>query len=127
MISKTCMIRVLPGLEIHHDLILATWYLGEKEYETARSLLGEAKDIVDQTLKAKLMDEKVAQRITAGVNYTLVALDNKDYEKAKESVAIPSDSAVNHALQQAVKCEVSEPLRKNIEMRERLEAMWGEG
>ncbi len=126
MISKACMVRVQPGLQIHHGLILATWYLNEKDDEVARAMLVDAKRAVDQALNAELMKKEVAQRITAGIDDTIAALEAKDYEKAKELVEVPSDSAVNHALQQAVKCEVFEPLRKNIEMRKRLDAMWGE-
>ncbi len=105
MISGSCAIRVEPSLRVYDTLTLAAWFLSEKDDEAARFLLDETKDIVHQALNAELIKKEVAQRITAGIDDTVAALEVKDYEKASARVLPPMSFSRDYALQQAVNCE----------------------
>jgi len=125
MISKGCRIRTQPGEDIYSELILAEWFVSEGD-DVARDFLSLIKTTVHEALKAETMEEKVAQAITAGIDDTVAALDNKDYDKAYDSVVLSKSIALDEAMQQAVKCEVWEPLRKHLEMRKKLDKAFGD-
>jgi len=104
MISKGCWIRAIASIQAYEGLRLAAWFLSEKEDEAARVLV-TTKARVHEALEAELIKKEVAQRITAGIDDTVVAWANEDYEKAYDSISFPMDIAISEAMQQVTKCE----------------------
>jgi len=116
-IRQGCLVRAIAGLQTYDGLTIADFFISKKAGsswprrlldDSARAYLAATMVRVNEALKAELMSEDTAYRVTKKINDTFDALDNKSYEKASESVMDASVIAMDEAMQKVVECEKEE-------------------